>query len=266
MTVERTADGTLSPELEAIAAAAHDRLRAQAGADLSAIDQVTIDDALERFLAEQRARLAERTYRRYEEVISLLRHSLDGYAYSSLSAAERARWQKAYDEGDEQAYCHLFGPKRIVEHLGSFLDWFMVRKVMAGQELLRASGTVTGKLVRWLSERGHIDGETATDAVDHAREAARDLPTADRLGMLLHDACEDPSDLDPNEVADEDWVEEHLEITDVEPGRIWFERGIGPIEVPRDASDLARPGWQVLITAARLDGRWRLLEVGFVYP
>ena len=77
MTVERTADGTLSPELEAIAAAAHDRLRAQAGADLSAIDQVTIDDALERFLAEQRARLAERTYRRYEEAIWLLRHSLD---------------------------------------------------------------------------------------------------------------------------------------------------------------------------------------------
>ena len=107
---------------------------------MTKLEQVTIDDALERFLADQRARLSERTYHRYEEVIRLLRHSLDDYAYSSLSTAEQARWQKAYDEGDEQAYRHLFGPERIVEHLGSFLDWFMVRKVMAGQELLKASG------------------------------------------------------------------------------------------------------------------------------
>src|SRR5947199_5150473 len=39
MTTDQTADGALSPELEAIAAAAHDRLQAQAGEDLSAIDQ-----------------------------------------------------------------------------------------------------------------------------------------------------------------------------------------------------------------------------------
>lgn len=39
MTTDRTADGPLSPVLEAIAAAAYDRLHAQAGADLSAIDQ-----------------------------------------------------------------------------------------------------------------------------------------------------------------------------------------------------------------------------------
>jgi DNA-directed RNA polymerase specialized sigma24 family protein len=39
MTTDRHADGALSPELEAIAAAAHDRLHAQAGQDPSAIDQ-----------------------------------------------------------------------------------------------------------------------------------------------------------------------------------------------------------------------------------
>ena len=31
----------------------------------------------------------------------------------------------------------------IVEHLGEFLRWFMVRKVIASAELLGASGTVT---------------------------------------------------------------------------------------------------------------------------
>jgi hypothetical protein len=38
MTTDRTADGALSPELEAIATAAYDRLKAQAGEDPSAID------------------------------------------------------------------------------------------------------------------------------------------------------------------------------------------------------------------------------------
>jgi hypothetical protein len=233
---------------------------------MSRIAEATIDGALEQFLSEQRERLSERTCRRYEEVTWLLRRCLDGYAYSSLSDQERERWQRTFDAGDEQAYCRLFGPERIPEHLGGFLDWFMVRKVMAGEELLKAAGTVSGKLVRWLAERGYIERETAEGASEHARQAARDLPTADRLGMLLHDACEEPFDFDPDQIADEDWVEEHLEIVDVEPGRIWFERDVGPIEVPTAASDLARPGWQVLITAARIEGSWRLLEVGFVYP
>jgi DNA-directed RNA polymerase specialized sigma24 family protein len=39
MTTDQTADGALSPELEAIAAAAHDRLKAQADEDPSAIEQ-----------------------------------------------------------------------------------------------------------------------------------------------------------------------------------------------------------------------------------
>ena len=39
MTTDRTADRALSSELEAIAAAAHDRLHAQAGDDLSDLDQ-----------------------------------------------------------------------------------------------------------------------------------------------------------------------------------------------------------------------------------
>jgi hypothetical protein len=39
MTTDRTADGALAPELEAIADAAHDRLHAQAGEDPSAIEE-----------------------------------------------------------------------------------------------------------------------------------------------------------------------------------------------------------------------------------
>lgn len=148
-------------------------------------DHPTIDDVLGEFLAEQRERLSARTFRNYDEVVELLRHSLDGYAYNSLDGDERRRWEKAFESGDEGAFCHLFGPEKIPEHLGEFLGYLMVRKVIAGQELLRASGTVTGKLVTWLAARGYIDRDSADHATGRAQDASRDLPVADRLGGLL---------------------------------------------------------------------------------
>ena len=227
---------------------------------------MTIDQVLPQFLAEQRERLSSRSSRRYEEVIELLRHCLDGYAYQSLDEEERRRWEEEFETNEEGAFCRLFGPEKIPENLGEFLDYFMVRKVIAGQELLKASGTVTGKLVRWLAQRGYIESDSAEDPGDRARKASRDLPMADRLGMLLHEVTDQAPDFDPDEVADQDWVEEYLQITDVEPGSIWFERGVGSISVPRKASDLARPGWSAFVTAVRIRGRWHLLEVGVVYP
>ena len=229
-------------------------------------DHPTIDDVLGEFLAEQRERLSARTFRNYDEVVELLRHSLDAYAYNSLDDDERRRWEQVFESGDEGAFCHLFGPEKIPEHLGEFLGYFMVRKVMAGQELLKASGTVTGKLVCWLAARGFVDTDSADDATSRAKNASRDLPVADRLGELLHDVAARAPDIDVDALDDQDWVEDHLAVSEVEPGRIWFEGGIGPIAVPRQASDLARPGWSVFVTAARTAGAWHLLEVGFVYP
>lgn len=232
---------------------------------MTLLDQATIDGVLDQFLAEQRERLSERTFGNYDYVIELLRDSLDRYGYSSLDDGERQRWEQAFESGDERAFCRLFGPEKIAEHLGEFLGYFMVRKVICGQELLRASGTVTGKLVGWLEERGYVDTGLAEDATERAKVASRDLPIADRLGGLLHDVAGRAPEIDIDALAEEDWVEDSLQIRDVQPGRIWFEGGIGPIAVPRKASDLARPGWSVFVTLARA-GRWHLLEVGFVYP
>ena len=79
----------------------------------------SIDIVLEQFLAEQREKLAPRTIARYEEVIELLRHSLNGYAYQSLYGLEKKRWEKAFEDGDEEAFCKLFGPRRSSRTTGS---------------------------------------------------------------------------------------------------------------------------------------------------
>lgn len=229
-------------------------------------ETTTIDEALDAFLAEQRKRLSARTLHNYENVVSLLRSSLNGYAYQSLDGLEEKRWRKAFDGGEEEAFTRLFGPEKIVENLGEFLGYFMVRKVMAGQELLRASGTVTKKLAAWLHEQGYISEHQRLEAVERGGDAARALPRADRLGELLHDEMAKTPPFDPEDVPDEYWVEDFLAIERVEPGVLWFEGGIGPVRVSRKASDLAEVGWGVNIVLAQLRGEWRIVEVGFVYP
>ena len=79
----------------------------------------SIDSALTEFLADQRGRLSDRTFHRYEEVVQLLRHSLDRYAYSSLNNNERQRWEKEFETNEEGAFCRLFGPERSHPTSGS---------------------------------------------------------------------------------------------------------------------------------------------------
>ena len=55
---------------------------------------------------------------------------------------------------------------------------------------------------------------------------------------------------DPEDVPDEHWVEDVLTIERVEPGALWFEDGIGPVRVSKEASELAQLGWIVNIVLA----------------
>ncbi len=116
----------------------------------------TIEQVFDEFLGDQRRRLRPRTLSKYEDVLGLLRDHLNGYAYQSLSTAEAALFDRYYNApGDKHLeFCQLFGPDKIVANLGGFLGYFMIRKVVAGQDLKRAAGTVTKKLSTWLARAG----------------------------------------------------------------------------------------------------------------
>ena len=225
----------------------------------------TIAQALDAFLAEQQARLSERTYRRYDEVIWLLRDCMNSYGPNTLDEADTARWEAAYDQ-DPDAFVNLFGPDKIPGQLGEFLGWFMVRKVMAGQELLKAAGTVTKKLSKWLEANGHISATDAAVMADRASDAAVELPAADKLGDLLYDQIRRLPRFDPDEIADEHWLEDMFVIERVEPAKLWLSGVPEPVAVPKAASDLARQGWDITGTIARVGGQWRFVEIGNVYP
>jgi len=232
---------------------------------MAADDTPTIDQALESFLAAKRAAMKPRAFRNYADVVDLLKHSLNGYAYDSLDRFERRRWEQAFEAGDEAAFTRLFGPDKIPPHLGEFLSYFMIRKVIVPATLTAAAGRVTKELVEWLAEQGWIEASALADAVERSEDAARDLPKAERLGRLLYEQAQ-RSRIDQDTLADEDYVEDTLWIERVEPAALWFEGDIGPVPVSAAAARLAQPGWSMFVVLGRTAGKWHVLEVGNVYP
>lgn len=96
------------------------------------VASTTIADVLAEFLTEQEQRLAPRTFRGYREVVELLQHNLNDYAYQTLDKAEAALFDRLYKAkgAEHREYCQIFGPERILPEIG----YFMVRKVFAEQQ------------------------------------------------------------------------------------------------------------------------------------
>jgi hypothetical protein len=224
----------------------------------------TISELLEEFLLEQQRRLAPSTFHNYSTVIALLGNCLNGYGYQALTSDQQARWE-AVAEDDPDAFVHLFGAEELIANLGEFLDYYMIRKVMSSEDLLRSASTVTKKLVGWLDDRRLIDTASAADASERAADAARDLPRASRLADILYDHAED-TDVADTAVSEDDDVDDYLVVERVEPGQLWFEGGVGPVAVPIAATDLAQPGWTINVVLVRTGATWHLVEVGNVYP
>ncbi len=234
-----------------------------------------IDQVFEEFLAQQRERLKPATVSRYEDVLNLLRHHLNGYAYESLSNAESALFDRHNNANgeDHREFCQLFGPDKIIGSLGSFLGYYMIRKVMAGQDLKRAAGTVTKKLSKWLAAKGYISEEEAQTGADKGAKASRDLPNAERAARILFDAAENLA-IDPDDLADKDYLEfDHFVINKIEPGKLWLdtfeggkEQSYGPVPVPNSATKLLRKGWDISCSLGRVRGKWRIVEMANVYP
>ncbi len=240
---------------------------------LPPIASPTIEEVFDQFLADQEQRLKPKTLSRYQNVIDLLALYLDGYGCEGLPADEMALFDTYFNaEGeDHKGFCQLFGPDHIVPNLGMFLDYFLIRQVMAGAEIKRSAGTVTKRLSKWLAEKGYMSDEDAEEGREKGAAAARTLPKAERAAQML---AEDAGFFfDASAVPDEDYLDfDHYTITKIEPGRIWLDAFlstdgvVGPIAVPKKAAELLEEGWEISCALARQHGKWRLVEVANVYP
>ena len=116
---------------------------------------MVIKDVLAQFLSEQRSKLASKTYRDYESVMDLFERQLDGYAWNNISDGT-----KAYDEAKQKgrSFVDLYDHTHIESNVREFLDYFVLRKVMAGNEfILKTCPRVIRKLLRWMRTKKLVD-------------------------------------------------------------------------------------------------------------
>ena len=90
----------------------------------SVVTGPTIAETLARFLADQERRLSPRTVAQYRDVVTLLQHYLNDYAYTSLDEGETRLYEQLRGaRGDaEPEFCSIFGPKHILVHVSMFLS------------------------------------------------------------------------------------------------------------------------------------------------
>jgi hypothetical protein len=222
----------------------------------------TVDQVCEEFLDEQEMRLSSSTFSKYENIVDLLRSCLERY-WPGHEQEEYARITKAGG-----SFCGTFGPEEILGGLSEFLGYFMPHKVIAGRDTMKAAGTVTKKLVKWLAEKGYAkDSQSLEMAEERAAEATRELPASQDVVDLLEAYLDEHA---PEHYSQE--IEDHFTVTRVESGKLWLEplasstREIGPVPVPGEVSDLCKVGWDIGGTVVKTPKGWRLVEVWNVSP
>jgi UDP-glucose 4-epimerase len=110
-----------------------------------------IKEVFGQFLSEQKSKLAPKTYRDYASVIDLFASQLDGYAWNNLDDANKA-YNKAQKQG--KSFIDLYDHKHIEGNVGEFLDYFVPRKVIAGDDfILKTCPRVIRKLLKWMRDK-----------------------------------------------------------------------------------------------------------------
>jgi hypothetical protein len=205
-----------------------------------------------------------------EEVISYLRHCLDSYGHTRLAPEELALVEDVVedveDDAEPPAFTDVFGPDKIPHGVADLLGWYLLRKVFSPSPgVLGTAGAVCADLLAWLTEQGLVDEAVIDGAASAAGEAGDSLPRAERLATLLFEATETLTRDDLAGADPDAFVDDYLPISRVEPGQLWFD-GLGPVEVPQEASQLAEVGWEANVVLASTPSGWRLVETGNVYP
>ncbi len=205
----------------------------------------SIGDALAEFLAERDKPTKARPFTVKRSIVELLESYMDSYAYESLPKDEKEMWRRRWEKDEEaNSFSRTFGPHRIPEHVGTFLGWFIIRKVLGGREISEAAGP---EMLGLLEAKGYVKpGRGLDDAKEIARDAADELPRAEKLTSMLYDVTK--KRITGQILEDRDLDAEPVTISKVEPGRLWFtdfdDEEIGPLAVPPAASELARVGWR----------------------
>ncbi|HBO46127.1 MAG TPA: hypothetical protein DD670_19825 [Planctomycetaceae bacterium] len=218
-----------------------------------------ISKVFEEFLADQESRLSPRTVTKYRDILSLYESYLESYW--------PGQGEKDYRRitGKGGTFCGTYGPEEILDGYSEFLGYFMPHKVDCGKETMKAAGTVTKALAKWLAEKGYATDTAA--AQERAKEAATNLPAAQDVLELLEQYVDEHS---PHVYQQE--IEDHFWIKKIESGKLWLEpltgsgEVLGPVPVPREVTKICQEMWDIGGVVVKTSRGWKLREVWNVSP
>ena len=227
----------------------------------------TIKQVFEEFLEEQQVRLKPRTYGGYEDAIYLFEQCLNSYAYQYLDDKDSKLFDKLYNEKNKE-FCELFGPDKIgSSEIGEFLDYFMIRKVMGSEELMKTVGRVMRKFVKWMNEKGYMNEGEYDNSAEIVDELKDELPKVVELSSLIYEYIEDNPPEDFSES-----VDGYFRVIKIEPRKLWLEDYIacggtlGPVSVSTEISSMCKEGWVIYLELGKTSKGWQMLVSGTVYP
>ncbi|HSA53823.1 MAG TPA: hypothetical protein VLH10_27390 [Yinghuangia sp.] len=117
----------------------------------------SIAQLLDRFLSDQEERLTLQQYRACSTVVDMLAAYLNRYAFTTLNVADRQEWDQAYEAGDTEAFCNLFGVRKLVAGIKPFHGEHLRTRLRVPEMVQEHALTVTSELADWLSSSGHRD-------------------------------------------------------------------------------------------------------------
>ena len=168
----------------------------------------TISKVFEEFLADQEARLSPEPVTKYRDILSLYESYLESYwPGQGEEDYRRITGQKAV------RFVARMGPRRFSTVIPSSSATSCRHKVVCGKEMMKAAGTVTKALAKWLAEKGYATD--TSDAQERAKEAATDLPAAQDVLELLEQYVDEHSPLTYQQE-----IEDHFWIKKIEPGKL----------------------------------------------
>lgn len=117
-----------------------------------------------------------------------------------------------------------------------------------------------------LHARGRLDAATVASQSEEVTETVGGLVAVRRFVDALKTYVEeqDPG-IGLDEISfDDEVMDQYLTVCEITRDSITFddhEDTVGPVPVPPEICAMAEKGWQILLTAARVEGRWVLLNV-----
>jgi hypothetical protein len=150
----------------------------------------------------------------------------------------------------------------------------LVHKEFASPNQLKAVKTVLPNLLTWLHGKGYLDSGVAESQIEDVKaeidryniEVDAYVEIRKFVNTLIEYVENETGDVDVRTLDGDEWVQdEYLRISEVTDDSItfddWGTRVVGPIPVPAEIAEMARSGWEILLTAVRTSDKWRLIQV-----